>query len=416
MSEAPMNPSLKQTNPVAMSVADETAENTPEETQAQSPGTLRVEIPQTVIVPDASPNAKCIEGAAVSPMDSTAPGTRRPPLASLSFGRKTRQSPTRGQISPTSSVGAPSQRMRQRGSSHGRRLSEDRMVGFGGSTVVSASSADSVASELLNNNPLQSDPELKTALDNLQDVNSHRSLQTWKASFLDRFEEFLGDDGSTHAFNAYEDFREAMKRFVKYVHQVKAYVAKGDISADRTTVKGRRSLNELNKCLVSIIAKERDLIPSHSKAEQRLGYTKFHLGAVLVRDGFQEHAQLQVCSDTLKHLRDTSLTHIADRQQLEEMENFDKQMIQFQDIMHDLGLSEVMTKCHDYATPEDEFLFVDLKTGLVGAISVAACLDKAVVQKVSDQESETFKEAIQDKDERQELIDLAVEAMEKERP
>jgi hypothetical protein len=248
---------------------------------------------------------------------------------------------------------------------------------------------DFTASGTLENlikNPLKTDPKLKDMLERLDDINSYRPFKLWKSSFLNRFAGFLTEAGARPAQEAYDSFRHSLKYFAKFVKQVQSFVDKGDLTVERTTVKGRNSLNEMNKWLVQVICEETDLIPARTEDEKRRGYTKFHLGAVLVRDGFREYAQLNDCCEILLQLKANSLQGVADKQQLEEIDKFDRQMVRFRDLMADLGLHDVMLKCWQLSQPEDEFIFVDLKTGTVGAIDVKTCLQHLLVHTIKDEQ------------------------------
>ena len=260
-------------------------------------------------------------------------------------------------------------------------------------------------------NPIQRDPELKAMVEEqLAAVHSYRSFKLWRSSFLNRFDAFLTQEGAPQAKKAYTDFGGSVQRFVQYVHQLQANLERGDLTVDRTTVRGRNSLNEMNKALVQVMEQEQALIPARGRDEKSLGYTKFHLGAVLVRDGFRDHDHLRSCSEILTNLKDTTdLKHIADRQQIDEICNLAKQLGRFRDIMYDLGLLEVMLKSTQYGDPEEELIFVDLKTGALGAVTVASCLEHGVLHRTAKGGNSLFQEAMTDEDDRQAVLDLVEE-------
>jgi hypothetical protein len=265
----------------------------------------------------------------------------------------------------------------------------------------------------LNNNPVNADPELKAMIERLDDVNSFRSFKMWKSPFLNRFEEFLSQEGSKPAQDAYDAFRKSMANFVKYLKQVQNNVDKGDLTVERTTVKGRNSLNEMNRWLVNMITEERELIPAKREEEKRRGYTKFHLGAVLVRDGFREYEQMNACCEIIKTLKGTSLKDIADRQHLEEIDNYEKQMKRFRDLMADLGLYDVMMKCWEFGQGGEELIFVDLKTGAIGGVEIKWCIDKKLIHTIKDAAGNdiAYREAIADPEDREAVLGLMKEAL-----
>lgn len=262
-------------------------------------------------------------------------------------------------------------------------------------------------------NPIQNDPQLKEMIDRLGNVDSFRSFKMWKSSFLNRFETFLAEDGTAPAQTVYTEFRKSMGLFVEQVKAVQGFVEKGDISLDRTTVKGRNSLNEMNKQMVEIIDEEQKLIPAKSAQEKRRGYTKFHLGAVLVRDGFKEHERMSMCSEILLRLKEDSLKGVADKQHLEEIVNYDTALKRFRDIMADLGLYEVMLKCWEYGEQGEEFIFVDLKTGAIGAVPIKMCIEKGFIHTVKDEKGTdvAYKEAVTEEEDKNAILGLVKEAL-----
>lgn len=262
-------------------------------------------------------------------------------------------------------------------------------------------------------NPIQTDPELKEMIERLDDVDSFRSFKVWKSSFLNRFETFLAEDGTAPAQTVYTEFRKSMGLFVKQVKAVQGFVEKGDISVDRTTVKGRNSLNEMNKQLVEIIDEEQKLIPAKSAQERRRGYTKFHLGAVLVRDGFKEHERMSMCSEILLRLKEDSLEGVSDKQHLEEIVNYDTALKRFRDIMADLGLYEVMLKCWEYGEQGEELIFVDLKTGAIGGVPIKMCIERGFIHTVKDEKGSdiAYKEAVTEDEDRNAILGLVKEAL-----
>jgi protein-arginine kinase activator protein McsA len=121
------------------------------------------------------------------------------------------------------------------------------------------------------NNPIKSDPYLSALIGSLDDIQNHKQFKKWRSSFLEKFESFLSQEGSKPAQTAYDNFRKHMVSFVKKVTAVEKFVEKGDISVERTTVKGRNSLNELDKQLKEIILDCAELIPSTNAEETKRG-------------------------------------------------------------------------------------------------------------------------------------------------
>mmetsp|Transcript_2169 Transcript_2169/g.4262 ORF Transcript_2169/g.4262 Transcript_2169/m.4262 type:complete len:568 (-) Transcript_2169:73-1776(-) len=197
-------------------------------------------------------------------------------------------------------------------------------------------------------NPLKTDEELVGLLGRLDKIKTWKRFQGWKQSFLDRLDTFLVDRGVDYAQKASGDFKKAMDKNRKYVDQCNAMIEKGDLTNEKVTVKGRNSLNELVKNMDLASNETETLIPKTQKDEKTCGYNKFELGAVLVRDGF-------TCFDNMAYLNDSvmkmseSLSEVADRQQLDAFEYYQKKFKNFCDIMADLGLYELMMACRKFA-------------------------------------------------------------------
>jgi hypothetical protein len=197
---------------------------------------------------------------------------------------------------------------------------------------------------------LKQDAELKEMLGQLDFIKTGRTFRRWKTSFLSRWEEFLEQENIDAADRAYQKFATNMGKFVVLIHAVNEHVAKHDLTIQRTTVKARNALNEMNKNLTLIIEEQDALIPQTNQLEKKCGYNKFHMGAILIRDSFREYGRLTDCRDLLQQMRSQSLNEVADKQILEEMDNFATKLQKFCDVMADLGLFGTLNR-KQYYTP-----------------------------------------------------------------
>lgn len=182
------------------------------------------------------------------------------------------------------------------------------------------------------------DPEVKELLTQLEHVKTARTFRRWKTSFLNKWEEFLEQVNIVAAETAYQEFATQMVHFVILIHAVRDCVDRGELTVDRTVVKARNSLNEMSKVLTIVINQQDALIPQTNALEKSRGYNKFHMGAVLIRDNFGEYGRLVNCKDILQDMRTQSLEAVADKQILEEMDNYSVKLQKFCDVMADLGL------------------------------------------------------------------------------
>ena len=100
------------------------------------------------------------------------------------------------------------------------------------------------------------------------------------------------------------------------------------------------------------------LVPGTREMEQKVGYTKFDMGAVLVRDGFVEYDRLCVCNEILLHMREISLDCVADRLLLQQIDRYwQKVQIVYHIMGHDLRLHKAITKCREVLRSEDDDFF-----------------------------------------------------------
>jgi hypothetical protein len=130
----------------------------------------------------------------------------------------------------------------------------------------------------------------------------------------------------------------------KPILALQSLVEKGDLSPDKVSVKARMSLSELAARLGKIVTELQNLLPSTDKEVRTCGYSKWHMGAVLVEEGFTEHAVLSYCRALLKVLRVQALDDVADKQILDQIEYFGKKFDIFCSVLADLGLMAVCEK------------------------------------------------------------------------
>lgn len=187
---------------------------------------------------------------------------------------------------------------------------------------------------------MKDDPTLRKQLMQLDRIKSNRKFEPWKVSFLKRFEEFLERDGVNKAHEAYSEFSANMGRTVSVVNKCEEMNKNGDLTNERATVKGRHALNEMVNDLVVGCNAIKELIPGTGNEEEKRGYNKFMLGAVLVRDNFSEYERMKYVNDAIQVMRDDTLSEVADRVHLEQFGNFQTQFNRFCDVLADLGLYE----------------------------------------------------------------------------
>jgi hypothetical protein len=261
----------------------------------------------------------------------------------------------------------------------------------------------------LSSNPLAFDEELQALVSKLDAITNHRGFRRWKGSFLRRFESFLTEQGIAPAQEWYQKFSKSMELFEKNVVKVKKFCSDGAISIDRVSVKGRNSLNEMTKQLTSVKEEMENLIPSTGAQEKDRGYTKYHLGCVLVRDGFTAYDRMIRLEEMLQEMKTgPPLSEVADKQQLQLIDSFSRQLGVFKDVINDLGLLEVAMKSTQFSGEDsNEIVFLDPKTGAIIEFPRSDCFSKGILSTFADAEGkERIREEERSRVEIEELLSI----------
>ena len=88
-------------------------------------------------------------------------------------------------------------------------------------------------------------------------------------------------------------------------------------------MRARQTVSNLQSIIVTVTQKLQGLLPTTLDVERECGYSKFHMGALLIRDGFTEYARLTLAEEIFSHLKTTPaiITH-CDRQFLKDMDYY----------------------------------------------------------------------------------------------
>lgn len=207
-------------------------------------------------------------------------------------------------------------------------------------------------------NPLEEDPLLKELLKQLDRIETRRGFAKWKPQFLDQFEVHLEGTNVTKAGQKYHSLAKRLDRLALLLKKMEGLISSGECSEEHCTVKARQCLTELQKALTGMIGHTESLVPGTHEMEKEVGYTKFDMGAVLVRDGFVEYDRLCICNEILSHMSNIALAKVADRQLLEEMDRYWTKVQGFYQIMGtDLGLDKAILRCRKILRAEDDEFF-----------------------------------------------------------
>lgn len=219
------------------------------------------------------------------------------------------------------------------------------------SSVSATDVGGDLSSSTTSNNPVKTDGELQVLMQKLDSIRKYSSFHLWKGKFLTRFEKFLYDDGMTPAQDSASRLQDSLERLVKKTQKVLDHIHEGHLSETKKTVKASLALQEMCNDLEKIRGSmASDVIPSLKSDERTMGYSKFHLGAVLIRQGFQQYSVMKAIEEAVTEI-DAKLQNVADRQQHDLFAQYHTQVERFCDVMADLNLYDIMLKCVQFQNP-----------------------------------------------------------------
>lgn len=224
---------------------------------------------------------------------------------------------------------------------------------------LGASSHHSVGSS---NNPITNDVKLNILVhDKLDKITKYKPFQRWKGNFLTRFESFLAQSGKLPAQNASIQLQEHLLECCKRANTLLEHIDKGDLSplTGRKTVKALKAVQELCIHLEDTRVELEELVPAVQIEEQRKGYTKFHVGAALIEEGFPQYVAMTELEETVHSIDvrtydEATQEDCLDRTQRELFDQYKTQVSRFCDVMADLDLYDIMLKCVEFLQPPDE--------------------------------------------------------------
>jgi len=138
-------------------------------------------------------------------------------------------------------------------------------------------------------NPLKADPKLKELLEQSKTLSSKEEFDEWKKSFLRRVDDIVENDGKSveNAFQSYARVQAEVDHFARKVLNLQQCIKNDNLNKTVKTVRGQRALGEIKDGATKVMMTLIEWMPGTRKDEQKLGYSKWQLGAVLVRNGFE---------------------------------------------------------------------------------------------------------------------------------
>mmetsp|Transcript_49810 Transcript_49810/g.120716 ORF Transcript_49810/g.120716 Transcript_49810/m.120716 type:complete len:368 (-) Transcript_49810:314-1417(-) len=192
----------------------------------------------------------------------------------------------------------------------------------------------------------QQDEKLKQFLANADEIESIEHFQYWKEEFLGQFRQFLDSDRLANAREADEELYDELETLAQTCIDINKLVKDGVITPTGSiSVKGRRAVNEAISHMAASECFIKAYWPKTADEEKVCGYTKFELGAVLVRDGFAVFGLMVATRDYVEALMDGALKTILKPNQISIIQFYFRSIDSFVDTMADLGMYKLMKKC-----------------------------------------------------------------------
>jgi len=183
--------------------------------------------------------------------------------------------------------------------------------------------------------------------DDANNIDSIEHFQCFKEEFLQTFRDHLDPVGTATAREADEELYDELEVLARACLHTKNLVKEGKITPDSSTVTGQKSINELvthlKKCETSI----ENYFPKSKFIEKKVGYTKFELAAVLIRDGFRVYGLMTASKDYLAGLvtEGGALSEVLKPNQLTIMMYYFNCLESFFEQLSDLGMYQLAEQC-----------------------------------------------------------------------
>lgn len=204
------------------------------------------------------------------------------------------------------------------------------------------------------NNPFKEDTKLLELLRQLDGITTRRQFRRWKKSFMRTFETYLGNTGCSKVRLAYRQLSHILAHHVELVKAMHAHIQAGNLTPDGCTVRARQTLGDFFDQMIRVKQILIDLLPTTAKMEKEIGYTKFHLAAVLIDNGFIAYDRLSLCDEIHHHFKRWCLQDVTSQLFLLEMDHYHSKLGMFCDILADLGLKDALETCLTFLHLDDE--------------------------------------------------------------
>jgi len=163
-----------------------------------------------------------------------------------------------------------------------------------------------------------------------------------------------------HANAASDELQVHLEACLRRASVVLDRIAAGDLSprSQKRTVKASQALKEFGISLEMCRAEVEELVPAKNIDEKRKRYTKFHVGASLINDGFPQFVAMKELEEHVHAISDMTYDletgfDSLNKQERELFMKYKTQVSAFCDIMADLDLYDIMLKCVEFLHPPE---------------------------------------------------------------
>jgi len=234
---------------------------------------------------------------------------------------------------------------------------------LGASSHHSMMSTTSTHTNSGSKNPITNDVKLNILVhDKLQNITKYKQFLRWRCKFLDRFDTYMTQSGMEPADAASGELQIHLDTCLRRSAVVLERIANGDLSptTQKKTVKASLALKEFGMSIDECRVELEELIPATQIDEKRRRYTKFHVGASLIKAGFPQFVAMKELEENVRAISDQTYDmetdyDSLDKQQRELFHQYKTQVSRFCDVMADLDLYDIMLKCIEFLhAPENE--------------------------------------------------------------
>lgn len=188
-------------------------------------------------------------------------------------------------------------------------------------------------------NPIDNDDRLKGLLSKIKGIKTRKAYNTWRKAFLKIYTKYLDSNGILNGKDANYRLLKQLERLQNRIELIRPTFKEQTVD----TANGRRLLTNLINEIVATERKVQELMPKTNADEERFGFDKFELAAVLLEDGFHGYDWMiqmrQQLESIIAHLVHENTNEIAIiHQYSDSVESFIK-------VMEDLKLFKIMDHC-----------------------------------------------------------------------